>query len=87
MQYCTKEYVRNVPGKVGAKVTLLNRLQEQLLLDEDDGITYRQWMYTFSDRTTLVTRQTTVSPFVDDLVEEADQLTIHHYILRAKHPT
>ena len=70
------------PGKDGAKVILLNHLYEQLDLDEDNDINHRQWTYT--DRTALVTCQMTVSQFVDDLAEKADQLTIHHYIAKSQ---
>ena len=69
------------PGKEGAVVSLLNHLHE-LDMDDDDYIIYKQWVHT--DRTLLITCETTVSQFVDDLAHKADQLTTHHYIAKSQ---
>ena len=51
-------------------------------MDDDDLVTFRQWDHT--DRTTIVTRQESVSNFIHIICDEFDKLTTHHFISKAQ---
>jgi len=62
--------------KLIAKFTYL--LTEQLQMDGDDVISFKQWAHT--DRTTIITREESMENFVDILCNQLDELTTHHYV-------
>ena len=78
---CMFHLCSNCPGKINLK-TYLENVFEKNDFDFDDQITYKQWVST--DRTALITVQTSISEFIETLSETLYNLCHHHFIKEAQ---
>jgi hypothetical protein len=70
------------PGKDALHTHITELIHNQMEMDEDDVINFKQWGHT--DRTSIVTRQECVPDFINLLCDQLDNLTTHHYIAKAQ---
>ena len=68
------------PGKPALFDHFINTLGPEY--DEDDTVSFQQWVHT--DSTTLVQQQLPFADFLDKLVEEINNVTVHHFISKAQ---
>lgn len=70
------------PGVEMLRTHIQRLISEDLDMDDDDLITFRQWDHT--DRITIVARHETVSDFITILCKQYDELTTHHFISKSQ---
>ncbi|XP_065679132.1 uncharacterized protein LOC136093883 [Hydra vulgaris] len=80
-QNCMFNLCFNCSGKINLKTDLEN-VFEKNDFDFDYQITYKQWVST--DRTSLITVQTSISEFIETLSETLYDLCHHHFIKEAQ---
>lgn len=74
---CMIHRCEDCPGQKAAAEKFLSRIKEELLMDEDDTITFKQWEH--SDRSTITTQVLCIEDFVAKLCDQLNILTAHHY--------
>lgn len=78
---CMMQSCDNCPGKIALK-DYITELFSSNEVDLDDIITYKQWMHT--DRTALVSLQTSLEEFIDTVCNAVDSLRQHHFITKSQ---
>ena len=69
------------PGKEALHEDLL-KIFSDCEFDEGDHVTYKKWVHT--DKTTLVSLQTSMTEFLDIICDSMDKLRDHHYIAKSQ---
>jgi len=79
---CMIHQCENCPG-ITNLINHLTELLKQANVDDDDEINFKQWDH--SDRgCNLVTRTGTADIFIDELSQQMENLTVHHFIAKSQ---
>ena len=79
---CMLHQCDRCPGKMSLKVYLKELFEKNDMDDDDDVVTYKQWLHT--DRTSLVDLQTSTSSFIDSVCDACEKLCSHHFIAKSQ---
>ena len=75
---CMLHQCDECPGTYGLQQYLKSKPEDAIL--QDEVVNFKYWIST--DRTTLEERTKHITEFMEILIQEIDQLTIHHYIAK-----